>query len=323
MQESTITRDHAVRTASGPGARRASRRALVRRAVPPSRRGSRGRARAGHRAAARAGRRARGDRSGAPDAVAGLEGALWPHARPRARARRRDAGDRLRDGPSPPPDRRADGDADRADRRDPAERRGERQRLRERQRRGARRGGRGRGGRRPRRRGGGDRRARLHRRGPRRLAPLPLPSPHGVREDDRSRRVRRGRTASRRADPHAPPPARRPVPPRPHDRGVRRAAHRRDRGGEGAAARRPPHDPDVRVVRPARQRALPNGVPARDLRRGPHRPRREDLDRDPQLLRAALHRHDRDGAADREAGARTSSRHRSTTCRSRTPRGAA
>ena len=52
-------------------------------------------------------------------------------------------------------------------------------------------------------------------------------------------------------------------------------------------------------------RATPTRSPATrqlDLRRGAHRPRREDERRDPQLLRAALHRHDGDRAADREAG---------------------
>ena len=52
------------------------------------------------------------------------------------------------------------------------------------------------------------------------------------------------------------------------------------------------------------KRAEPRGVPARHLRRGAHRPRREDERRDPQLPRARVHRHDRDRAADREAGLR-------------------
>ena len=45
-------------------------------------------------------------------------------------------------------------------------------------------------------------------------------------------------------------------------------------------------------------------LPARDLRRGPHGPRREDERGDPVVQRARLHRHDGDGAADREAGLR-------------------
>ena len=130
------------------------------------------------------------------------------------------------------------------------------------------------------------RRARPHgvrRGGPRRVAPLPLPPPDRVREDDRRGGVPRGRAAPRRPDPHPPPAARRPVPPRPHDRGLRRPADRRDRGRQGAASRRPDHDPDVRLVRATRRRALAHRVPARDLRRGPHRARREDLERDPPL----------------------------------------
>ena len=67
----------------------------------------------------------------------------------------------------------------------------------------------------------------------------------------------------------------------------------------------PDHDPDLRVVRPARRRGLALGLPARDLRRGAHGARREDLGRDPAACqRADLHRHDRDRGADREAGLR-------------------
>ena len=72
--------------------------------------------------------------------------------------------------------------------------------------------------------------------------------------------------------------------------------------GRRAAPAGPDDDPDVRLVRAARRRALAHRVPARDLRRGPHGARREDVERDPALPRAALHRHDGDGAADREAG---------------------
>ena len=91
---------------------------------------------------------------------------------------------------------------------------------------------------------------------------------------------------------------------RPDDRGLRRPLHRGDRQRQGAAPRRPDHDPDVRLVRPPRRRDLPQRVPARDLRRGPHGARREDERRDPLVQRAGLHRHDGDGAADREAGLR-------------------
>ena len=72
--------------------------------------------------------------------------------------------------------------------------------------------------------------------------------------------------------------------------------------GQGAAARRSDHDPDLRLVRAPRRLALARGVPARDLRRGAHGARREDERGDPQLPGADLHRHDRDRAADREAG---------------------
>ena len=105
-------------------------------------------------------------------------------------------------------------------------------------------------------------------------------------------------------DPHAPPPARLPVPARPDDRGLRRALHGRDREGARAAPPEPDHDPDLRLVRAPRRLDLARGLPARDLRRGAHRPRREDERGDPQLPRAGLHRHDRHRAADREAGLR-------------------
>ena len=164
----------------------------------------------------------------------------------------------------------------------------------------------GRGGRRLRRRR--DRRrarrrdARVQGRGSRRLTPLPLPPPDGLRQDDRRRRVRRVGAAPRRPDPHPSPPARLPVHARPHDRGLRRPLHRRDRHRHGAAAGQPDHDPDLRLVRAPRGRDLAHRVPARDLRRGPHGARREDERSDPVVQRADLHRHDGDGAADREAG---------------------
>ena len=154
-------------------------------------------------------------------------------------------------------------------------------------------------------RAGGRRRraaARVRGRGRRRRAPLPLPPPDGFGQDDRSRRLRRGGALARNPDPHPPPPPRHPVPERPDDGGVRRALHRRDRDREGAAARRSDHDPDLRLVRAPRRLALARGLPARDLRRGAHGARREDERGDPQLPRADLHRHDRDRAADREAG---------------------
>ena len=214
--------------------------------------------------------------------------------------------DRRRHRAAQAPDRRARRDADRADRRQPAPRRGrgERQRARRRRGRRARRcrgGGRGRRGRRRhrarRRRAGG-----LRRRGSRRDSPLPLPPSDRVGQDDRGRGLRRGGALARDPDPHPPPPARLPVPARPDHRGLRRAVHRLHRAGQGAAARRPDHDPDLRLVRPARRLALARGLPARDLRRGAHGARREDERGDPQLPGADLHRHDGDRAADREAG---------------------
>ena len=54
-----------------------------------------------------------------------------------------------------------------------------------------------------------------------------------------------------------------------------RLHRRRSSTGEAAAAR-PDHDPDVRVVRAPRRRARPQRVPARHLRRGAHGSRRED-----------------------------------------------
>ena len=77
---------------------------------------------------------------------------------------------------------------------------------------------------------------------------------------------------------------------------------RGDRGGPRTAAREPDHDPDLRLVRAPRRFALAQRLPARDLRRGPHGARREDERRDPPLHGADLHRHDRDRAADRQAG---------------------
>ena len=74
--------------------------------------------------------------------------------------------------------------------------------------------------------------------------------------------------------------------------------------GAKSAKDRPDHDPDVRVVRAPRLRARPHRVPPRALRRGSYGPRREDERGDPRVPRAALHRHDGDGAPDREAGLR-------------------
>ena len=121
---------------------------------------------------------------------------------------------------------------------------------------------------------------------PGRRPPLPLPPPDRLRQDDRRRGLRRGRALDRRPDPHPPPAAREPVPARADRRGLRRPAHARDRRLEAARDESPDHDPDVRLVRAARGRPPPRRVPARDLRRGAHRARREDERRDPQLPRA-------------------------------------
>ena len=276
---------------------------MGRRALPPPRRGSRRGARARHRPPRRARRSARRDREGSPRPLAQLEGALRPTPRARARAFVEAAGDRRGNRAAQAPDRRARRHADRADRREPAPGRGH---ERQRRRRGRARGGGGRGGRaRARRRGDRERRgADVRGRGSRRRPPLPLPPPHRIRQDDRRRRLRRGRAHARDPDPHPPPPARQPVPERPDDGGLRRPLHGRDRAGPDAAAAEPDHDPDLRVVRAPCRLALARRVPARDLRRGPHGARREDERGDPQLLRPALHRHDRDRAADREAGLR-------------------
>ena len=72
--------------------------------------------------------------------------------------------------------------------------------------------------------------------------------------------------------------------------------------GESRQEQEPDHDPDLRLVRAPRRLGRPRRVPARDRRRGAHRPRREDERGDPQLPGAALRRHDRDRAADRQAG---------------------
>ena len=75
---------------------------------------------------------------------------------------------------------------------------------------------------------------------------------------------------------------------RPDHRGLRRPLHRRDRcAGQKPHAREPDHDPDLRVVRAPRRRPRPRRVPARHLRRGAHRPRREDERRDPRVPGAA------------------------------------
>ncbi len=68
---------------------------------------------------------------------------------------------------------------------------------------------------------------------------------------------------------------------------------------KGAGPRRRPGDGrDLPVVRPQRRQRL-GRLHDRHLRRGAHRARRQDLGGDPQLGRAGVRRHDRDGRADR------------------------
>ena len=213
---------------------------------------------------------------------------------------------RLRHRAAAPPGRGAHRDAHRADRgRREAERRRERERRR--RRRGARRGG-GRGRRRAAGRG---------RRGARSTsAPLPAAEDPGAERRYRFRHpTASGKTIAAAGFVEAA-----------RTEGVLILTHRRllvdqfrreltDHGyGErlteiiltGAKPKRlePDHDPDLRLVRPPRRRGLAHRVPARDLRRGAHGARREDLGGDPQPERADLHRHDGDRGADREAGLR-------------------
>ena len=201
--------------------------------------------------------------------------------------------------------------AHRADRVDPAHRRRERERQRppvtaaERRRRRSGAGGRGR--RRRLRRGVHRRRGARHRvprRRPGRIAPLPLPAPDRVRQDHRGRGfVEAARELGVLILTHRRllvSQFQRDLTTEGYGRSVHRSGHRRREIRKG----QPDHDPDVRVVRTPRIRARPLRVPPRALRRGAHGARREDERCDPCLPRAALHRHDRDGAADRQAGLR-------------------
>ena len=72
--------------------------------------------------------------------------------------------------------------------------------------------------------------------------------------------------------------------------------------GQQPLRENPLYNPDLRLVRAPRRLALAHRLPARHLRRGAHRPRREDELGDPPFHRADLHRHDGDGAAHRQAG---------------------
>ena len=236
--------------------------------------------------------------------VAALEGALRPDARPRARARGGVARDRRRHRAAPPPDRRARGDADRADRGDPARRRRERQR----------------------RRTGASPSSSTSRRTRRTTT-----SSSSTRSPRRRTFVGEDPGASRRYRFRHPTASGKTIAAAgfvesARELGVLILTHRRllvdqfrrDLTTEGYGDRltdaietgkEPLRDDPITIQTYAwfarhgdelsRER-----LPARDLRRGPHRPRREDVGRDPPLLRAALHRHDRDRAADREAGLR-------------------
>ncbi len=250
----------------------------------------------------RARRGDRRDRGRAQGAVLRLARPLRAHARTRARPHRASAAPRLRHGAAPPSDRRARGDADRADRRQPG---GRRERERPPNGNGAvaeealdeededePAGGRG--------RGAGDR-------------PPTLDDPGAARRFRFRHPTASGKTIAAAGFVEAA-----------RSLGVLILTHRRllvsqftsDLTTEGYGKRftdavlkgqkpeaaRPDHDPDVRVVRAPRRRHRPRRVPARHLRRGAHRARREDERGDPLVPRADLHRHDRDRAADREAG---------------------
>ena len=225
--------------------------------------------------------------AGLDEAVLALEGALRADARPRARAHGGPGAHGRRHRASPPPGRRARGDARRAHRGDAAP--GGRERQRERLGERRRRGGRG-------RRGSGRRlRRRVHRgraaRRPSSRAPIPGRSAGSASAIPTAS----GKTIAAAGFVEAA-----------RHLGVLILTHRRllvsqfkrdlttegygDRFTDALLAgatrpdRQPDHDPDVRLVRPARLRARPQRVPPRDLRRGAHRARREDERGDPRLL---------------------------------------
>ena len=240
---------------------------------------------------------------------------LRAHARPRPRPLGEAAAPRLRHRAAPPSGGRARRDADRADRGEPeAGRERQRERRRrslERDRRGGRRGGRG--------------RARARRRRARTVEA----------DEDEDEVATGGRSdpgASRRFRFRHPTASGKTIAAAgfveaARTEGVLILTHRRllvdqfrrdltdggyadrftdidPRGRHADLAAEPDHDPDLRLVRAPRRRDLAHRVPARDLRRGAHRARREDLGGDPQPQRADLRRHDGDRAADREAGLR-------------------
>ena len=143
--------------------------------------------------------------------------------------------------------------------------------------------------------------------GPRCRAPLPVPASHCVRKTIAAAGFIEAARDGGRPDPDAPPAARLAVQPRARGRRATATASSpwRSRAGQSPPRDNPVHDPDLRMVRaPLSLDLSREGLPARDLRRGPHRPRREDERGDPQLPRTDLHRNDGDRAADREAGLR-------------------
>ena len=237
-----------------------------------------------HRAPQDAGRSTtRSPRStpGCKEPSLGLEGALRAAARPRARALGEAAAPRLRHRAAPPPGRRARRHAHRADRRG-----AEDDRERERQRRrAAARGGRGARG------GASSRRSSRTRRSSRSRC-RSQQDPGAVRRYRFRHPTASGKTIAAAGFVEAARTEgvlilthrrllvdqfRRELT----DHGYGAASTTRSSRAHRAARLEPDHDPDLRLVRAPRRRDRPRRVPARDLRRGAHRARREDLGRDP------------------------------------------
>ena len=268
----------------GHAGRRPPSRSLGRRALPPS--PTRIRTSCSHpapRAGARSTTPSRRSTPGCEEPSAEWKVRYALHARPRARALREAAAPRLRHRAAPPPGRRARRDAHRADRRRPED---------------------GENG-----NGNGRRDAAEEDDEPEdELELAPEPTPTRTIDGAAAGRARIPARSAATASATRPRRARRSPPPgfveaartegvlilthrrllvdqfrrelTEHGYGI--ALHRRDpRRAHRAAAVEPDHDPDVRVVRAPRRRDRARRVPARDLRRGAHRARREDLGRDP------------------------------------------
>ena len=122
---------------------------------------------------------------------------------------------------------------------------------------------------------------------------------HRRRQDGRRARLRRGLADRRRPDPHPPAQPRRPVPRRVAPARLSKAHLSTPVHGRGLA-QGSRHGGDLPVVRTQRGPYLKR-LHDRHLRRGPHRPRREDQRRDQGLDGADLHRHDRHRRAHRPA----------------------